>query len=56
MRRTLFEGLIRGPLTEPAPLPDDPALAERFCHNVTQLMAGFGVDSAWDTVYLCRLV
>ena len=28
MRRTLFEGLIRGPLTEPAPLPDDPALAE----------------------------
>jgi Ni,Fe-hydrogenase III small subunit len=28
MRRTLFEGLTRGPLTESAPLPDDAALAE----------------------------
>jgi Ni,Fe-hydrogenase III small subunit len=28
MRRHLFEGLIRSPLTEPAPLPDDAALAE----------------------------
>ena len=26
----------------------DPALAERFCLNASQLMAGFGVDSAWD--------
>jgi Ni,Fe-hydrogenase III small subunit len=28
MRRTLFEGLTRGPLTESAPLPDEAALAE----------------------------
>ena len=28
MRRTLFEGLTRGPLTERPPLPDDTALAE----------------------------
>ena len=28
MRRTLFEGLTRGPLTERPPLPDDAALAE----------------------------
>jgi Ni,Fe-hydrogenase III small subunit len=28
MRRTLFESLTRGPLTERAPLPDDAALAE----------------------------
>jgi Ni,Fe-hydrogenase III small subunit len=28
MRRTLFESLTRGPLTEPAPKPDEAALAE----------------------------
>ena len=28
MRRTLFESLTHGPLTEPAPAPDDTALAE----------------------------
>ena len=28
MRKTLFESLTRGPLTEPAPAPDEPALAE----------------------------
>src|ERR1700720_1709414 len=28
MRRTLFEGLTRSPLTEPPPSPDDAALAE----------------------------
>jgi Ni,Fe-hydrogenase III small subunit len=28
MRRTLFEGLTRAPLTERAPIPDDAALAE----------------------------
>jgi Ni,Fe-hydrogenase III small subunit len=28
MRKTLLESLIRGPLTEPAPAPDDTALAE----------------------------
>ncbi len=28
MRKHLFEGLIRSPLTEPAPVPDDDALAE----------------------------
>jgi Ni,Fe-hydrogenase III small subunit len=28
MRKHLFEGLIRSPLTEPAPVPDDAALAE----------------------------
>jgi Ni,Fe-hydrogenase III small subunit len=28
MRRTLFEGLVRPPLTEAPPLPDDGALAE----------------------------
>ena len=28
MRRTLFESLIRGPLTEPPPAPDEAALAE----------------------------
>src|SRR5258708_38281823 len=28
MRKHLFEGLIRSPLTEPAPMPDDAALAE----------------------------
>ncbi len=28
MRRTLLESLIRGPLTEPAPSPDEAALAE----------------------------
>ena len=28
MRKLLFEGLIRSPLTEPAPVPDDAALAE----------------------------
>jgi Ni,Fe-hydrogenase III small subunit len=28
MRRTLLEGLARGPLTEPPPAPDDAALAE----------------------------
>ena len=28
MRRTLFENIIGGPLTEPAPAPDDVALAE----------------------------
>jgi Ni,Fe-hydrogenase III small subunit len=28
MRRTLVESLIRGPLTEPQPAPDDAALAE----------------------------
>jgi Ni,Fe-hydrogenase III small subunit len=28
MRRTLAESLVRGPLTEPAPAPDDAALAE----------------------------
>jgi Ni,Fe-hydrogenase III small subunit len=28
MRKTLFESLIHGPLTEPAPAPDDTALAE----------------------------
>jgi Ni,Fe-hydrogenase III small subunit len=28
MRKTLFESLTRGPLTEPAPAPDEAALAE----------------------------
>ena len=28
MRKQLFEGMIRPPLTEPAPVPDDAALAE----------------------------
>jgi Ni,Fe-hydrogenase III small subunit len=28
MRKHLFEGMIRSPLTEPAPLPDDAAVAE----------------------------
>ena len=28
MRRTLFESLVRGPLTEPPPLPDEAGLAE----------------------------
>ncbi|MGB6351651.1 MAG: NADH-quinone oxidoreductase subunit NuoB [Pseudolabrys sp.] len=28
MRRTLLESLIHGPLTEPAPIPDEAALAE----------------------------
>jgi Ni,Fe-hydrogenase III small subunit len=28
MRKHLFEGMIRSPLTEPAPLPDDAAMAE----------------------------
>jgi Ni,Fe-hydrogenase III small subunit len=28
MRRTLFESIVRGPLTEPPPPPDDAALAE----------------------------
>ena len=28
MRRTLFESIVRGPLTEKAPTPDDAALAE----------------------------
>jgi Ni,Fe-hydrogenase III small subunit len=28
MRRTLFESLMHGPLTEPVPAPDDAALAE----------------------------
>ena len=28
MRKHLFEGMIRSPLTEAAPLPDDSALAE----------------------------
>ena len=28
MRRMLFKSLVRGPLTEPAPVPDDAALAE----------------------------
>jgi Ni,Fe-hydrogenase III small subunit len=28
MRKTLFESLTRGPLTEPAPTPDEAALAE----------------------------
>ena len=28
MRKTLFESLTRGPLTEPAPAPDEAGLAE----------------------------
>jgi Ni,Fe-hydrogenase III small subunit len=36
MRQTLFESLIHGPLTEPAPAPDEGALAE-LAKNVNRI-------------------
>ncbi len=42
MRRTLFESIVRGPLTEPAPKPDDQAIAELAAslHNASRKRLG----------------